>query len=150
MRGDEKKKKNQMLWILIGVLIVLSIFYLKKKYFTFHGPIPGLKPQFLFGNLLQAGLFYGTTPSVVLAEFQRKFGDIFQFWAGPTRFIVVNNVKDVEHIFTHRQIYDQAEIFAEKFSISYSRSLISTRGSLILKDFSLRPLLLLLQFRRRF
>ena len=117
-----------MLSSLIVILIVLSIFYVKKKYFTFYGPIPGLKPHFLFGNLLQAGLLYGTTPSVVLSKFKERYGDIFQFWAGPTRFIIVNNVKDVEHIFTHRHIYDQADIFAEKFSVSYSRSLISTRG----------------------
>jgi hypothetical protein len=117
-----------MIFILILVTVVLLIFYLKQKYFTFHGPIPGLSLQFLFGNLFQSGLFNGKSPPHILSTFKQRFGDIFQFWFGPSRFIIVNNIADVEHIFTHRNIYDQGDIFIEKFSINYSESLISTKG----------------------
>lgn len=117
-----------MIFILIIVVIILIIFYVKEKYFTFHGPIPGLSPQFLFGNLLQSGLFNGVSPPHILFLFKKRFGDIFQFWFGPSRFIIINNISDVEHIFTHRNIYDQGDIFIEKFSVTYSESLISTKG----------------------
>lgn len=120
--------KKQMTCILIIIAIVLLIFYLKQKYFTFHDSIPGLKPQFLFGNLLQSGFFNGESPPHILVKFKKCFGDTFQFWFGPSRFIIINNIIDIEHIFTHRNIYDQGDIFIEKFSVSYSQSLISTKG----------------------
>ena len=128
-----------MLLILIVCVVILLIFYLKHKYFTLHGPIPGLPPHFIFGNLIQAGLLQGTTPTAVLSKFKHRFGDIFQFWAGPSRSIIVNNIKDVEHIFTHRHIYDQGKIFAEKFGVCYSNSLISTKG--LLESFMLHSVI---------
>jgi hypothetical protein len=117
-----------MIFILIIFAVVLLIFYFKQKYFTLHGPIPGLSPQFLFGNLFQSGFFNGESPPHILSTFKKRFGDTFQFWFGPSRFIIANNIADVEHIFTHRNIYDQGDIFIKKFSISYSESLISTKG----------------------
>ncbi|CAF0850457.1 unnamed protein product [Adineta steineri] len=126
-----------MIFILIFVTVILLIFYFKQKYFTFHGSIPGLSPHFLFGNLLQSGFFKGESPPYILTTFRKRFGDIFQFWFGPFRFIIVNNITDVEHIFTHRNIYDQGDIFIDKFSISYSESLISTKGSKFKRHISL-------------
>ncbi len=117
-----------MILILIVITTVLLIFYVKEKYYRFDGRIPGLSPQFLFGNLVQSGLFNGKSPPDILLTFKKRFGDIFQFWFGPSRFIIISNIVDVEHIFTHRNIYDQGDIFIEKFSISYSESLISTKG----------------------
>ncbi|UJR12791.1 hypothetical protein I4U23_016965 [Adineta vaga] len=117
-----------MILVLIIITFILFLFYLKQKYFTFHGPIPGLPPQFLFGNLFQSGFFNGNSPPQILSTFKKCFGDIFQFWFGPYRFIIINNIIDVEHIFTHRNIYDQGDIFIEKFSVSYSQSLISIKG----------------------
>ncbi|CAF1372758.1 unnamed protein product, partial [Adineta ricciae] len=117
-----------MIFILLVITGVLLVLYLKQKYFTLHGYVPGLAPQFLFGNLLQSGFFNGNSPPMILSTFQKRFGDVFQFWFGPTRFIVINNVTDVEHVLTHRNIYDQGDIFIKKFSISYSQSLISTKG----------------------
>ncbi|CAF1257045.1 unnamed protein product [Adineta ricciae] len=117
-----------MIFILFVITGVLLVVYLKQKYFTLHGYVPGLAPQFLFGNLLQSGFFNGNSPPMILSTFQKRFGDVFQFWFGPSRFIVINNITDVEHVLTHRNIYDQGDIFIEKFSINYSQSLISTKG----------------------
>ena len=117
-----------MLFLLLIIAVIVVIFYLREKYFIFHGPIPGLSPQFIFGNLLQSGFFSGICAPHILFSFKKRFGDTFQFWFGPSRFVIVNNVADVEHIFTHRNIYDQGDIFIEKFSVTYSQSLISTKG----------------------
>ncbi|CAF3510932.1 unnamed protein product [Rotaria sp. Silwood1] len=125
-----------MILVLIFIAVTLSMLYLKWKYFTTHSPIPSLSPQFLFGNLLQSGVLNGVSPPHILAAFKKRFGDVFQFWVGPSRFIIVNNIVDVEHIFTHRHIYDQGDIFIEKFSVSYPNSLISTKETLDGEDIS--------------
>jgi len=94
--------------ILILIIVVLLYIYLKFKYFTLHGPIPGLSPEFLFGNMHQTGIISRneSIPNVNL-KLKEKFGDIYQFWMGPSRFIAVCNADDVEHILSHRNIYDQ-------------------------------------------
>lgn len=119
---------NPMIFVLLVVAFFFLLFYVKRKYFTLYGIIPGLPPQFLFGNLLQSGFFRGQLPPDILSTFKNRFGDVFQFWFGPSRFIIVSNINDVEHIFTHRNIYEQGNIFIEKFSVSYSKSLISMKG----------------------
>ena len=119
---------NSMIFILFIIAFFSLLFYLKHKYFTLYGTMPGLSPQFLFGNLLQSDFFNGQRPPQILLSFKQRFGDVFQFWFGPSRFIIVSNITDVEHIFTHRSIYEQGNIFIEKFSVSYSKSLISTTG----------------------
>ena len=117
-----------MIFVLLIISVFLLLFYLKRKYFTLDGLIPGLSPHFLFGNLLQSDFFNGQLPPDILLTFKKRFGDIFQFWFGPSRFIIVSNIADVEHIFTHRNIYEQGNIFIEKFSVSYSNSLVSIKG----------------------
>ncbi|CAF2647280.1 unnamed protein product [Rotaria sp. Silwood2] len=109
-----------MLVLLTISVILLLLLYVKLKYFTLRGPIPGLSPHFLFGNLIQSGmLLNGKPPPAIFAEFKSRYGDIYQFWFGPTRYIVVSNVNDIQHIFTHRHIYDQGKIFIEQFSILF-------------------------------
>lgn len=85
---------------------------------------------FFFGNLIQSGiLFRGKTPSEALSEFKQRFGNVFQFWLGPSRLIVVSGANDVQHIFTHRHIYDQGYTF-EKFTALIPNSLIGIKGQL--------------------
>ncbi|CAF4738560.1 unnamed protein product [Rotaria sp. Silwood2] len=116
------------LLLTIGV-ITLLLLYLKLKYFTLRGPIPGLAPHFLFGNLIQSGqLLKGVSLPQVCSKFKCRYGDIFQFWFGPIRFIMVNGVTDVQHIFTHRNIYEQGDIYIEQFGIIVPNSLISVKG----------------------
>lgn len=114
------------------VLALLSLyFYYKVKYFTLRQPIVGLSPHFFFGNLLQSGiLFRRASLPEACSSWKARFGDIFQFWVGPTRLIAVNNLTDVQHIFTHRHIYDQGDIYVKQFSIVIPHGLISSKGSL--------------------
>jgi hypothetical protein len=117
-----------MLIFLILVFVLLTYLYVKLKYFTLRGPVPGLSPHFFFGNLIQSGMFNGVTTDQVFAAFKRRYGNIFQFWLGPLRVTCVNNIGDVQHIFTHRHIYDQGDMFVEKFSIFVPDGLISLKG----------------------
>jgi hypothetical protein len=114
------KKTNMILFTLVILLLFLTVlcYYIKRAYFTLHGPIPGIPPQFLFGNLLQTGVIRQNVPfNLIFLDLKEKFGDIFQYWLGPTRLILVNRLEDVQHIFGHRQIYDQGDIFRDKFSL---------------------------------
>jgi cytochrome P450 len=117
-----------MFLLLTFSVIALLILYLKVKYFTLHGPIPGLSPHFFFGNLIQSGLLQGKSPPQIFAAFKQRYGDIFQFWFGPTRLIVVSNIDDVQHIFNHRNIYDQGDIYIEQFAILVPNGLITLKG----------------------
>ncbi|CAF2889212.1 unnamed protein product [Rotaria sp. Silwood2] len=118
-----------MFLILIVVVIVLLVVYAKLKFFTLRGPLPGLPPQFLFGNLIQSGLLLGgaSLPQVYLA-FHARFGDIFQFWLGPTRVIIVSGIGDVQHIFSNRKIYDQGDMAIQQMSLLLPDALICTKG----------------------
>ena len=118
-----------MLFLLTCVLTVLFCIYIKLKYFTRHGPIPGQSPQFLFGNILQAGLSPGKYIGDVAREFQTKYGDLFQFWLGPTRILFVCNPDDVQHIFTHRQIYEQGNLERDHHRLLFNDALICNIGS---------------------
>jgi hypothetical protein len=109
-----------VLLTLVVVLLFLTVlyYYIKRIYFTLHGPIPGLPPQFFFGNLLQTGVIRQNVPfNRVFLDLKAKFGDIFQYWLGPTRIVVVNHLEDVRHIFAHRHIYDQGELYTDKASL---------------------------------
>ncbi|CAF1274106.1 unnamed protein product [Rotaria magnacalcarata] len=118
------------LLILATVVVVLLAFYFKLKYFSLRGPIPGLPPHFLVGNLIQSGvLFSGTSFHHVYASFKDRFGDIFQVWLGPWRFIAVSDIDDVQHIFTHRNIYEQSDFIVQQISIILPNGLISLKGA---------------------
>jgi hypothetical protein len=124
-------KNNMVLFTLIVVLVFLTVlfYYLKRVYFTLYGPIPGIPPQFLVGNLLQTGVIGRNVPfNLIFLELKTKFGDIFQYWVGPTRLILINNLEDVQHIFNHRNIYDQGDIFIDKISLINPYAILCQRG----------------------
>ena len=109
-----------VLFTLVFLLVFLAVlcYYIKRAYFTLRGPIPGIPPQFLLGNLLQTGFIGRNIPfNLIFIDLKAKFGDTFQYWLGPTRIVVVNRLEDVQHIFSHRNIYDQGEIFTKKVSL---------------------------------
>lgn len=118
-----------MVWILFLVLIVILFFYIKIKYFTLRGSLPGLSPHFFFGNLIQSGLFKGekSLPQA-LFEFQKRFGDVYQFWLGTTYFVVVSEADDVKHIFTHRKIYDHGGLLVDTVSVLVENSILVLNG----------------------
>ena len=121
-----------MFFVLLITAVVLLVVYIKIRHFTLHGPIPGKQPYFFFGNLIDTGiLLRGVSLPQALAEYKTQFGDIFQFWLGSSRLVVVGNVNDVQHIFNNRNIYDQGKVFIEKASVLLSNGLLCVRGKLL-------------------
>ncbi|CAF1013706.1 unnamed protein product [Adineta steineri] len=118
-----------MLILLIFSVIILLILYIKNKYFTLRDHILGLSPHFLFGNVIQSGFVYGRSRAQIFEEYKQRYGDIFQFFFGPIRLIVVSNTTDVQHIFTHRNIYEQGYLFTEQFSVLFPSGFITLTGS---------------------
>jgi hypothetical protein len=120
-----------VLLTLVIALVFLTVlyYYIKRVYFTLYGPIPGIPPQFLFGNLLQTGVIRENIPfNLIFLDLKTKFGDIFQYWIGSTRIILVNRLEDVQHIFNHRYIYDQGDIFIDKISLINPYAMLCMRG----------------------
>ena len=116
-------------FVIATLFVLVAYFYFKNAYFTLRGTLPGLPPQFLVGNLWQTGIIWRDEPfAMVFLDSKRKFGDAYQFWMGPMRVTVVGNVDDAQHIFTHRQIYDQGQMFTENFSLAYPNALICLEG----------------------
>ncbi|CAF3279416.1 unnamed protein product [Rotaria socialis] len=108
----------------------LLFVYIKFKYFTLRGPIPGLSPHLFFGNIIQTSLLSGRrVSSEVYILLNGQFGDIYQYWLGFIHFVVVHNIDDVQYILSHRNIYDQGQIFLEKFSILLPNSIICNIGA---------------------
>lgn len=121
-----------MFFLLIVAFLSFIYLYAKLKYFTLRGPLPGLSPHVYFGNLIQSGiLLNGACTAEVYPSFKRRFGNIFQFWLGPSRIVVVSDIRDVEHIFTHRLIYDQADLYIEKFGLLFPDAPICTKGQFL-------------------
>jgi hypothetical protein len=117
-----------MFVILSFIIIILLLLYVKIKYFTLRGPIPGLPPQFLVGNLIQTGFTRGTSYFEIYSSLRKRFGDVYQIWLGHVRFVVVCNIKDIQHIFTNRNIYDQGVLFIEKLSLIVPDAIIAAKG----------------------
>ncbi|CAF3638015.1 unnamed protein product [Rotaria sp. Silwood2] len=90
----------------ISIIISAIYLYIKWKYYTLRDPVPGLKPEFLFGNLRQLGIF-GPNRQLIdsydyaAEKMQIKFGDIFQIWIGAFH----------SYVFNSDQIYDELHKF---------------------------------------
>jgi hypothetical protein len=108
---------------------VLVAVYVKRRYFSLHGSLPGLSPHLLFGNLIQAGvLFRNISVPNALSEFKARYGDTFQFWLGSSRIIVVSGVDDVQYILTHRNIYDKGQLATHAFSPLVPDAIVCSKG----------------------
>ncbi|CAF3597985.1 unnamed protein product [Rotaria sp. Silwood1] len=119
-----------MMFIILTLISVgLLVLYVKYKYFTSHRPIPSLPAHFLFGNLLQSGLLRGASLLQVYTSFKKQLGDIYEIRLGFLHEIVVGDIDDVKHIFTHRHIYDQSDWIVEFMSVFIPDSLITLKGA---------------------
>ncbi|CAF4286502.1 unnamed protein product, partial [Adineta steineri] len=119
-----------MFVFLVIFFAILWLIYIKLKCFTLRGPVPGQPPHFFFGNLIQSGLLFGSKPiSEVYISYKERFGDIYLFWVGFTRYTIVHNIDDVQYIFNNRNKYDQGSIFLEKVSILVPDSIICNIGA---------------------
>ena len=63
-----------------------------------------------------------------MLKLQERFGDICQVWVGSMRLIIINRLDDVQHIFSHRVIYDQGDIFTEKLKLMNPNGIICLKG----------------------
>lgn len=117
-----------MLFLLTIVLLVVLVVYIKINYFTLRGSIPGKAPQFLFGNLLQSGELRGKSQALIGMEMQAAFGDIYQYWSGPSRMICLSNIDDIEHVFKQRHVYGISRFVTDQFGIFLPDGLLCTSG----------------------
>jgi hypothetical protein len=118
--------------IVVVLFLIVLYYYVKRIYFTLRGPIPGIPPQFILGNLLQTGAIGSNVAfNIIFLDLKSKFGDIFQYWLGPTRVIVVSRLEDVHHIFSHRHIYDQGDILTDKISLVNPYATVCMTGLII-------------------
>ncbi|CAF1263043.1 unnamed protein product [Adineta steineri] len=119
---------------LIAVLVVTIYFYIKWKYYTLRGSVPGLEPEFLFGNLRQLGIITSNKELIDsyihgCEKMQKLYGDIFQFWLGANHFYVFCRPEHAEEIYTHRHIFDRADMRIKTFGLVAENTLIATIGS---------------------
>ena len=123
--------------LLPSVLLVIFFTYLLRRYY-FNSQnnasgndsvIPGLRPQFFFGNLLQTNILHGEAFVNVWSKFQKQYGDIFAFyWFFGERSIVFNKVEHVETIYRNRNLYDMSEFVGSIFRFFTKSGLICIRG----------------------
>lgn len=117
-----------MLFLLVLVLVTTIFIYIKLKFFTLRGPIPGQPPRFLLGNLLEMGQFHGKYVGEAFKEYQNRYGDTFQVQLGLLHLICVCHPDDVQHIFTHRHIYEQSRLHVDQHRLVLNDALICTKG----------------------
>ncbi|CAF3837684.1 unnamed protein product [Rotaria sp. Silwood1] len=118
-----------ILIVLFFVAIPLIYIYLKRRYYTDpNDGIPGLSPEFLFGHLRSTGLLSGEAVYFIFDRLQRRFGDVFTFWWGSQRSIVLNRVEHVQYVLSNRHIYEQGSIVADGFGLIAPSGLISLQG----------------------
>ncbi|CAF3993822.1 unnamed protein product [Rotaria magnacalcarata] len=92
--------------------------------------LPGLEPQWIFGNLRNTGVISGRVVLYeALAELKAKFGDVFSFWLGPYYSIVLSRIDHVQHILADRHTYDIAETTTRNFGVLFPTGLIALRGN---------------------
>ncbi|CAF3988702.1 unnamed protein product [Rotaria magnacalcarata] len=106
--------------IIVALLIVISLLYLVLKHRYYTNPddeIPGSPLEFFFGHSQLTGLLSGKALPVIVSELQQSYSDVFTFWCGHKRSIVLNTIEHVPYVFANRQIYEQGSITADEFSL---------------------------------
>lgn len=118
-----------MFWTAILVVVALLVWYVRRPDSRSASALPGLKPQWLLGNLRNTGISTGRVAfHEALANLKEQFGDTFTFWFGPYDGIVLSRVEDVRHVFADRQTYDQSERTTSSFGVLFPTGLIVLRG----------------------
>ncbi|CAF2962272.1 unnamed protein product [Rotaria sp. Silwood2] len=104
--------------ILFVIIILLIYIYLKRGYSPLPDDLPGVKPQIFFGNLINSGILTGkTTFTQVILDYQRRFGDKFQFWFGSYRCLVFCQMEHAQTIFADRHTFEQSPLFLPNFDL---------------------------------
>ncbi|CAF1417438.1 unnamed protein product [Rotaria sp. Silwood1] len=118
----------------ITIFIITIYFYIKWKYYTLRGSVPGLKPEFLFGNLRQLDIIASNGEQIDTYthgcdKMQRKFGDIFQFWMGATHLYIFCRPEHAEQIYTDHCRFDRADMRVNTFGLIAENFIISLTSS---------------------
>lgn len=119
-----------MFFLLVLILITIIFVYVKLKFFTLYGPIPGQAPRFLLGNLLEMGQLHGKYIGEAFQDYQKKYGDTYQVYLGLLHLICICHPDDVQHVFTHRHIYEQGNLHVDQHRLVLNDALICTKGLL--------------------
>ena len=118
---------------LLVIFFTTIYWYLKRTYFSIDDrtkKIPGLKPEWLVGNLRNTGMLSGQRVfHEVYIMLKEKYGDVFSFWLGPNYGMVLSRVEHVRHVFADRQTYDQSGETIKMFSLLFPKGLIALRGN---------------------
>ena len=121
---------SMLLLTLSLVLVPLILFcHLFRHHSSSSQDIPGLRPQFFFGNLLQTNVLRGEAFVNVWSRFQLLYGDIFTFdWLLNERSVVFNKIEHVETIYKNRYIFDMSEFVGSIFLFFTKSGLICIKS----------------------
>ena len=126
-----------MFWIVlllsIPICILLFYRYIKWKYYSLHGSIPGIEPELFYGNLRQLDIITSNKELIDsyihgCAKLQKLYGDIFQYWLGSNHFYVFCRPDHAEQIYHHRNAIDRAEMHKNTFGLIAEGALITLIG----------------------
>ena len=112
------------------VFVVTAYYYFKLYYSALKNlsKLPGLKPEWLLGNLRNSGLTAGRALHEVQAIFKEKYGDVYSFWLGSLYTITFSRIENVQHVLADRHTYDLSTHTTSTFGVLFPNGLISLRG----------------------
>ncbi|CAF0940799.1 unnamed protein product [Rotaria sordida] len=115
---------------LFVIVITLIYIYLKRAYSPSPDDLPGVKPHIVFGNLLNSGILTGKLSfHQVFLDYQRRFGDKFQFWFGSHRCFVFCGVEHAQIIFADRHTFEQAPLSFPNFDLLCPNAIVMLTGA---------------------
>ena len=118
-----------LLTSLLLIVVILFYIYLKSHYSSSPDDPPGIKPQILFGNLINTGIFSGKKSlREVLIDLQHRLGDVYQFWLGSHQCVVFCRLEHVEIIFKNRKIFEQSVLSVPNVDLMNSNGIITMVG----------------------
>ncbi|CAF1039584.1 unnamed protein product [Rotaria sp. Silwood1] len=104
--------------------------YLKRGYSPSPDDLPGVKPHIIFGNLINSGILTRkSTFHQVLLDYQRRFGDKFQYWFGSYRCLVFCRIEHAQIIFADRHTFEQSPLFVPNFDLLCPNGIIMLTGA---------------------
>jgi cytochrome P450 len=78
-----------------------------------------------FNHSLSSGRYLGE----ITKQFQDEYGDTFHLWIGLIHLICVCNPDDVQHVFTHRYIYEPGHLHVNQNRIVFNNALLCNTGA---------------------
>lgn len=129
--------KRMMFWLIVLFIVVFTLLslyvYVRWTYYTLHGPVRGLPPEFLFGNLRQLGIVNSQRQLLDsyihgCEKLRDRFGDVFQFWMGANHCYVFCRPEHLEEIYNDRHRFERADIRTKTFGLIAENMIINLTG----------------------